>query len=191
MKYYTQNTRNRRRENLAKLQAKNLPNLFWLRNPPNCPRSSVEHSSPGFKTQRTPNSIVFSFWLGKGLFSQDFTRFWDNKLQFWPEHLHTSKKQGKISNKWKTACILHMLKRYQKIMIRYLLNSLIWILRQSQYLPWHVVQGCWPFRFTPETTNNRYIHPCNKKFNLPVRGGNQPYIQIPVTNSVHNLDAYL
>jgi hypothetical protein len=31
----------RRRENLAKLQAKNLPNLFWPRNPPNC-RSSVE-----------------------------------------------------------------------------------------------------------------------------------------------------
>jgi hypothetical protein len=40
IKYYTQNSRNRRRENLAKLQAKNLPNLFWLKNPPNC-RSEV------------------------------------------------------------------------------------------------------------------------------------------------------
>jgi hypothetical protein len=33
------------------------------------------------KTQRTPNSVVFLFWLGKGLFPQDFSRFWDNKLQ--------------------------------------------------------------------------------------------------------------
>ncbi len=37
---------------------------------------------------------VFSFWLGKRLFSQDFISFWDNKLQFWPERLHISKKWG-------------------------------------------------------------------------------------------------
>ncbi len=41
LKYYLLNTRNQRRENLEKLQVKNPPNLFWLRNPPNC-LSSVE-----------------------------------------------------------------------------------------------------------------------------------------------------
>jgi hypothetical protein len=33
--------------------------------------------------------------LGKGLFSQDFfIRFWDTKLQFWPERLHILNKRG-------------------------------------------------------------------------------------------------
>ncbi len=36
----------------------------------------------------------FSIRLGKGLFSQDLIRFWDNKLQFLPECLHISKKRG-------------------------------------------------------------------------------------------------
>jgi hypothetical protein len=43
------------------------------RNPPNC-RSSVEQQYV-FKTLKTPNSVVFSFRLGKGLLSQDFIRF--------------------------------------------------------------------------------------------------------------------
>jgi hypothetical protein len=47
-----------------------------------------------FKTQRTPNSVVFSFRLGKGLFSKDFIRFRDNKVQFWPTRLHITKKRG-------------------------------------------------------------------------------------------------
>jgi hypothetical protein len=33
--------------------------------------------------------LFFSFRLGKILF-----RFWDNKLQFWPERLHISKKRN-------------------------------------------------------------------------------------------------
>jgi hypothetical protein len=33
------------------------------------------------KTLKTPNCVVFLFWLGKGLLPQNFTRFWDNKLQ--------------------------------------------------------------------------------------------------------------
>jgi hypothetical protein len=41
IKYYSQNAQNRKRENPAKLHVKNLPNLFWPRNPPNR-RGSVE-----------------------------------------------------------------------------------------------------------------------------------------------------
>ncbi len=56
---------------------KNLPNLFWPRNPPN------RQVSVDPKTQRTPNFVVFYLRLGKELYSQDFIRFWDNKQQFW------------------------------------------------------------------------------------------------------------
>ncbi len=71
MKYYSQNTRNQWRENLAKLQVKkNNAKSFLAKNPPNC-RSSV-------KQQKATKlcSVVFSFLLGKGLLSQDFIRFW-------------------------------------------------------------------------------------------------------------------
>jgi hypothetical protein len=67
---------------------KNLPNLFWPRNPPN------RQGSVDPKTQRTPNSVVFYFRLGKELYSQDFIRLWDNKLQFCHKRLQISKKGG-------------------------------------------------------------------------------------------------
>jgi hypothetical protein len=55
---------------------KNLPNLFWLRNP----------------------QTAGAQWSSSRLFSQDLIRFWDNKLQFWPEHLHITKSGVKIAD---------------------------------------------------------------------------------------------
>jgi hypothetical protein len=60
-------------ENPAKLHhKKNLPNLC---------RAKIREKARAQSSSRR---------LGKGLFSQDFfsIRFWDNKIQFWPERLH-------------------------------------------------------------------------------------------------------
>ncbi len=48
-----------------------------------------------FKTQRTPNSVVFLFQVRKrAIFTRFLIRFCDNKLQFWPERLHILNKRG-------------------------------------------------------------------------------------------------
>jgi hypothetical protein len=54
-----------------KSQTKNLPKLFWTRNPRNFPSSVEKQQEFWFKTQWTPISVVFLIRLGKGQFSQD------------------------------------------------------------------------------------------------------------------------
>ncbi len=82
IRYYTENMRNRRRENLAKTSSKKSAKSFLAKKSTKLPELSRAAVVNEFKTQRTPNSVLFSFRLGKGLFSEDFILFWDNKVQF-------------------------------------------------------------------------------------------------------------
>jgi hypothetical protein len=78
IKCFSQITRNRRRENLAKASSKKSANSFLAKKSAKLPELSRPSSRPRlvFNTQRTPNYVVFSFRLGKGVFSQDFISFW-------------------------------------------------------------------------------------------------------------------
>jgi hypothetical protein len=78
-----------------------------------------------FKTQRTPNSVVFLFQVRKrAIFTRFLIRFCDNKLQFWPGRLHILNKRGQNCPFWQpffkaietfSSCFDPELFRYRKV----------------------------------------------------------------------------